>query len=198
MPNAPGQPAYDREISTFVEWVRDQSIKGTLGSDPDVKHPFMPLARLENYLKEKDGDRTKRLLRASFPNSDPPIEPEDVWRNSIRVFSILLLIRKVDFIPAFVQHDQLWDSKLPFFSPPRHFPPAPGDDGFFASFCKQQWHFYPHTFQQNVIKAQLEREYILPIVYKEQLGDGGSATTYKIRLHPAYDHLKAPMDIRSV
>jgi hypothetical protein len=196
MPHAPCDPAYDPDISKFIGWVQTQSVPGNLGADPDVKHPFMPLPRLEKYLKE--GNTTKRLLQALFPTSEPPIGPEEVWRTCIRVFSILLLVGRGSSIPHFVQHDQLWDSKLPFLSPPLHFPPTAGDDTFFDLFFKQQWHFYPHTFLRNVIDHQIDKECILPIVDMEKLGDGGSALTYKIKLHPAYDNLEAPTAIRRV
>lgn len=196
MPNAPGQPVYDPEISGFIKWVESHSEHGTLGPDPAHKISFMPLPRLVSYLKENN--KTKRLLRALFPNSDPPIEPEEVWRNCIRVFSILLLIGRGSFIRHFVQHDQLCDSKLPFSSPPPHFPSEAGDDGFFDAFSRRQWHFYPHTFRRNVIDAQIEKECILPIVHKELLGDGGSALTYKIKIYPDYDDLLKPTDARRV
>lgn len=196
MPNAPCQPAYDSDILKFTRWVKDQSVPGNLGADPDVKALFMPLPRLENYLKEKN--TTERLLRALFPNSEPLIEPEEVWRNCIRVFSILLLIGKGQFIPHFLQHDQLWDSKLPFSSPPRHFPPTVGDEPFFELFFKQQWHFYPHTFRRINIDAQIDKECILPIVDMQKLGASSSALTYKIKIYPAYDELEAATAIRRV
>ena len=162
MSDAPCQRAFDPDISKFIGWVQSQSVPGILGADPDVKHPFMPLPRLEKYLKE--GNTTKRLLRALSPDSEPPIEPEEVWRTCIRVFSILLLIGRGSFIPHFVQHDQLWDSKLHFFHPPRHFPPTADGDAFFASFFKKQWHFCPHTFRRSVTDAQIDKECILPVV----------------------------------
>jgi hypothetical protein len=196
MPNAPGQSVYEPETQGFIKWIRSHSVHATLGPDPAHKIPFMPLPQLESYLKENN--RTKRLLRALFPNSDPPIEPEEVWRSCIRVFSILLLIGKGSFIRHFVQHDQLCDSKLPFSSPPPHFPSEAGDDGFFDAFSRRQWHFYPHTFRRNVIDAQIEKESILPIVQKELLGDGGSALTYKIKIYPHYDDLMTPTDVRRV
>lgn len=188
MPNASSQPEYHPDISDFIEWVHAHSVLGTLGPSPLVNHPFMPHARLETYLKENG--RTKKLLHALFPGRDPPIAPEEIWRHCIRVFAILLLIGKGTFIQHFLQHDQLWDSKLPFISD-RSFPLTTGDDSFFESFCRKQWHFCPYTFRRDVIDAHLEKEYILPIVSKELLGDGGSASTYKIKLHPAYDLLGA-------
>lgn len=196
MSNAPCQPAFDPEISKFIGWIQTQSVLGILGADADVKHPFMPLPRLEEHLKE--GNTTKRLLRALFPNSEPQIEPEEVWRTCIRVFSILLLVGRGSYIPHFVHHDQLWDAKLPFFSQPRHFPPTAGDDAFFPSFFKQQWHFCPHIFRRSVMDAQIDKECILPIVGMEKLGGGGSALTYKIELHPAYDDLEVPTAVRRV
>ncbi len=188
MPNASAQPDYHPDISEFIKWVQDQSIQGTLGPSPLVNQPFMPGPRLETYFKENS--RTKTLLRALFPNRDPPITPEEIWRNCIRVFAILLLIGKGTFIQHFVQHDQLWDSKLPFVSD-RGFPLTTGIDSFFEPFCRQQWHFCPYTFRQNIIDAHIGKECVLPIVSKELLGDGGSASTYKIKLHPAYDKLSA-------
>jgi hypothetical protein len=196
MSNEPLQPDWNPDISEFIRWVKDKSVTGTLGPVPAVNHPFMPLPRLETYLK--DGNKTRILLQALFPNGDSPVEPEEVWRNCIKVFSILLLIGKGSFIQHFVQHDQLWDSKLPFLSSPHHFPPATGNDQFFVAFFKQQWHFCPYLFRHNEIHAHLEKECILPIVHKEQLGYGGSALTYKIKLHPAYDDLTGPTDIRRV
>ncbi|KAF7512559.1 hypothetical protein GJ744_000820 [Endocarpon pusillum] len=194
MANAPGQPAYEPEIAKFIKWVEEHSEKGTLGRDPVPRHPFMPLPRLESYLKEND--RTKRLIKALFPNSEPPpIEPQAIWRSCIRGFSILLLIGKGTFIPHFIQHEQLWDHK-PFFNRPPHFPTAPGDDSFFDVFIKKQWLFYPHTFHADGMNAQIDKECILPIVHKELLGEGGSAFTYKIKLYPAYDQLSDPKDIR--
>ena len=186
MPDASSQPEYHPDISEFIEWVQAHSIQGTLGPGSLVNHPFMPRPRLETYLKENG--RTKTLLRALFPGRDPPIASEEIWRHCIRVFAILLLIGKGTFIQHFLQHDQLWDSKLPFISD-RCFPLTTGSDYFFESFCKKQWHFCPYTFRRNVIDARLEKECILPIVSKELLGDGGSASTYKIKLHPAYDDL---------
>lgn len=196
MSNAPCQSAVDPDILKFIGWVQTHSVPGILGADPDVKHAFMPLPQLENYLKA--GNTTKRLLRALFPNSESPIEPEEVWRTCIRVFSILLLIGKGNFIAHFVQHDQLCDSKLPFFSRPPHFPPTANDDAFFASFFKSQWQFCPHTFQRGAIDVQIDKECILPIVDMKKLGDGGSALTYKVKLYPAYDNLEVPPGIHRV
>jgi hypothetical protein len=190
------QPDWNPDISEFIRWVKDKSVTGTLGPVPAVNHPFMPLPRLETYLK--DGKRTRVLLQALFPNGDLPVEPEEVWRHCIKVFSILLLIGKGHFIQHFVQHEQLWDSKLPLLPTPSHFPLATGNNQFFEAFFKQQWHFCPFTFHHNEINTHLEKECILPIVHKEQLGDGGSALTYKIKLHPAYDDLTGPTDIRRV
>jgi hypothetical protein len=195
MSNPLPQPTYHPDISAFMRWVENQSVKGTLGPVPAVNHPFMPLPRLETYLK--DGNRTRALLQALFPYRQPPIEPEEVWRNCIRVFSILLLIGKGEFIQHFVQHGQLWDSKLPFSSA-QHFPPTASGGAFFDLFYQKQWHFCAYTFDRSVIEAHLEKQRILPIVFKEQLPGGGSALTYKIRLHPAYDYLTPPTDIRRV
>lgn len=188
-PRLISRPVYHPEITDFIKWVEAESIGG-------VNDPFMPLSKLERYLKE--GNRTERLLRALFVTDKPPIKPEEVWRNCMSVFSILLLIGRGTFILYFVQQDQLWDVKLPFSSRPSRFPLAADDYGFFESFFQKQWRFSAHTFRQHVFKAQLEKERVLPIVDKQLLGDGSSALTYKIKLHPDYDKLRVPGDIRRV
>jgi hypothetical protein len=187
---------WDPYISEFMRWVEWQSVSGTLDPVSAVHCPFMPLPRLETFLKE--GNRTRRLLEALFPNYELPVEPEEIWPRCIKVFSILLLIGKGSFIQHFVQHDQLWDAKLPFLSRPRHFPPSARDDNFFESFSKRQWQFCPYVFRYNEINAQLEKERILPIIHKQQLGEGGSVLTYQIKLHPAYDYLTPATNIRRV
>lgn len=196
MSNAPRQPAYHPEIITFIRWVEAASIKGTHDPTAVATRPFMPLSQLDKYLRE--GNRTKRLLQALFHPGQPPIEPEDVWQNCIIVFSILLLIGKGPFISEFIQHEELWDVKLPFSLRPSRFPPSPDGDRFFDSFFQQQWQFYPHTFRQNVINAQVENERVLPILDKQLLGEGSSAFIYKIKLHPDYDKLRNLGDSRRV
>jgi hypothetical protein len=196
MSNQAPQPDWDESISEFMTWVQSQSVMGTLGPVSPVDCPFMPHRRLEDYLKE--GNRTRRILEALFPNRELPVEPEEIWPNCIRVFSILLLSGKGSFIQHFVQHDQLWDAKLPFLTRPRHFPPATDDDRFFKLFSEKQWQFCPYKFFHNETHAHLEKECILPIIHKEQLGDGGSSHTYRIKLHPSYDNLTGPSDIRQV
>ena len=39
---------------------------------------------------------------------------------------------------------------------------------------------------------------ILPIVHKEPLGEGGSAVTHRITVHPDYDSLDPPGSLTSV
>lgn len=190
------QPDWDDSISEFMRWVESQSVMGTLGPVSSVNRPFVPHPSLETYLKQ--GNRTRRILEALFPHRELPVEPEEIWPNCIRVFSILLLSGKGSFIQHFVQHDQLWDAKLPFLSRPSHFPPAAGNDRFFDLFSEKQWQFCPYEFYHNEIHKHLEKECILPIIEKTQLGDGGSSYTYRITLHPAYDRLTTANDIHQV
>jgi len=46
------------------------------------------------------------------------------------------------------------------------------------------------TFGSNDIDVRLEKERVLPIICKERLAGGGSATTFKVTLHEDYNHLR--------
>ena len=183
------QPDYAQAIQDFLDFVNEKSVKGTHGPSSTVNRPFMPSRRLQTYFEGQLHQRTNNILQALFLPDEPPIEPAEILQKCPRVFAILLCIGKGRFIERFARHHNLRDNKLPFETRPRHFPNATDDEHFWESFYEQQWHFYPHTFQ-NDTDTELEKEYILPIIHKEWLAEGGSAVAYKIKLHSTYDQLK--------
>jgi hypothetical protein len=182
-----GQRDWDRAIQAFHIWVKASCSMGTLGAAETVNAPFMPLQKLEKYLKE--GSRTRDLVQALFPGEVLSVQPEAIWHKCIQSFATLLLIGKGEFIRHFVQHDSLRDGKLPFTSCPSDFPTDSKDPGFFEKFRKQQWTFCPHSFRKIDVDIEIKKECILPIIHKELIGTGGSAYTYKIKLAAYYDDL---------
>lgn len=156
----------------------------------------MPLPDLEAYLKAES--RTSKLLRALYFERDHQVIVDTLEDRYIRVFTILTLIGKGRYVEHFIQHPNLRDNQLPFLEKPAHFPTDPNDRTFWDSFYEKQFAFCAHHFRYNENYTKLEDLFILPIVSKEALGQGGSAAIYKIKLHPYYDRLNLAADVSRV
>ena len=148
---------------------------------------FLPGTKTEAYFK--DIGPVKKLLAVLFPNGAPKLDPEIIRKKYVKVFLILLLTGNGHFIELFVRHDSLCDQYLPFRSRPTHFPNSAGDADFFTSFYRKQWEFCARIFRNETHQQFDEKDLILPIISREKLGSGGSATVLKIELHPAYNKL---------
>jgi len=183
------QPDDEPVLLDFYRWVRTARCCGSSDAGLECDRSFVPYPKLQEYFQEPH--RIRNLLQALFPElSEPPVGPERIQRSYCRIFSILLLICKGRYIRHFVQYGNLTDQHLPFHpnSPPAFFPWAsPGHD-FFASFCNTQWEFCAPKLEYDMIK-RFEDDEILPIISKKLLAEGGSAVTYKVQLHPAYNEL---------
>lgn len=179
-------------VQELLEWVPKNCISGTNGPSAAPNRPFMPLPDLEAYLKAHH--RTSKLLRASYPERDHLVVASLLEECYIRVFTILILIGKGNYIEYFHQHTNLRDHKLPFLEKPAHFPIDPSDPAFWEKFYEKQFTFCAHCFGHNENYIQLEDLCVLPIKSKERLRGGGSAAIYKIRLHPHYDQLLLAAD----
>ncbi len=181
------QPDHDPTIQHFHQWVKRSRSMGSGDAQVNCNCPFLPYLELENYFG--DHYRVQKLLRALFRDrAESPVGPDEIRENYSKVFFILLLIGKGCYIEHFVHHDDLRDQHLPLKTPPESFPIAPTDPNFFDSFYQKQWEFCAPIFHDNMNKIFGDRE-VLPITHKERLRTGGSATTFKIILHPYYNQL---------
>ena len=189
------QSDHDPIIQDFRKWIEDNGVPGTLGQTETVNASFMPFQRLDAWLR--DANNTSSLLRVLWPD-EAPVSKKEIWGKCSRGFAILLLIGKGRFIQHFVQHDDLWDSQMPFGTCPSNFPTASDDPDFFKRFAEYQWQFYPFTFRADAIDTQLSPERILPIKDKQLLEKGGFADIYKAQLHQFYDQLTLAEDPRHV
>ncbi|KAL8842972.1 MAG: hypothetical protein Q9176_002275 [Flavoplaca citrina] len=176
-------------IQDLFEWVPKHCINGTNGPSTSPNHPFMPLPDLQAYFRAHQ--RTHKILCALFSEREPSAHHsliQSLEARYFRVFTILILIGKGRFIEHFIQYHNLRDDLLPFLAKPQHFPTDPNDATFWESFYEKQFAYCPHFFRHNE-NYRLEDLLILPITTKEVIGRGGSATLYKIKLHPYYDKL---------
>ena len=180
----------DPAIQEFHLWRKriGQSGIGIAGGDR-VDCTFIPYSSVVTYLNQDD--RVESLVRAIFKDADPGKAPDaDTIRKShARVFCILLSISKGRFITHFIEY-QLVDSRLPHEDQPKTFPVDSGDTKFWDSFYERQWEFSAREFTYGISLHIDAKECILPIIEMEEIGDGGSAVIYKIKLHEDYDSLE--------
>ncbi|KAI9793927.1 MAG: hypothetical protein M1816_007179 [Peltula sp. TS41687] len=185
------QPNQKPELQDFHRFIQEKRQRGIVGPkiEPnEINSCFVPEPDLQDYFD--DSNRLRRILRAIYPSSGLiPVHGTTIKNHYVKVFAILLCIGKGCYIEHFIRHDSLNDQRLPFDERPHYFPSTgSGDRNFFSSFYDWQWMFCAPTFSykgQNVWQARR----ILPILSKEEISGGGSAVTYKIDLHPAYNSL---------
>ena len=180
----------DPVIQDFHTWRKETGQIGIgIAEDKRVERTFIPYSCVDAYLNEDD--RVESLLRAIFPDADPGKLPDadTIRKNHLRNLCILLSISKGRFITNFIEYE-LIDSKLPHEDRPRHFPVDSGDIKFWNSFFERQWEFSAREFTCGIGLHIDAKEWILPIIEMEEIGDGGSAVIYKIKLHDDYDSLQ--------
>lgn len=130
------------------------------------------------------------LLKELFANPDQSApDAADVLKSYLRPFAILLCIGSGHMISYFVEHPSLQDRCLPFSVEPQDFPVSTSRN-LFRAFYEEQWKFCALRLEYNR-GYRLPDEYILPIISKEQIGDGGSANLYKIVVDESYNSLVA-------
>lgn len=104
----------------------------------------------------------------------------------LQSFAILLCIGQGHLIRQFQKEDALQDQKLPHRTQPSDFPST--DPGVFEEFQAKQWQFCAPTLKYGM-DAHFKDDDILPILRREQIGEGGSAIVYKIVLDDEYNAL---------
>ena len=181
------QPEDKTEIQAFIQWScsPDAQKKGCCGPDNNLGTAYIPQAALEKKLTKSV---TAVLLRELFQDRDESAPDTNfVKKHYLRPFSILLSIGYGRMIRHFVDFPSLRDHQLPFSVKPKDFPNLTTRD-LFEAFHKAQWQFCPVKFEYDM-SHRLEENFILPIVSKEEVGNGGSATLYKIVIDEGYNEL---------
>jgi hypothetical protein len=193
------QPDEAQTIQEFVSWANRECRFSRINPDGDEGLAFNPIAPIKAYFEENNHERLNAILAVLFRPHDPPDLAEIIVQNYTAGFSILLHIGKGRLIKRFAEHTSLDDGHLPFdpSNKPVSFPFS-ADESFFKKFCEQQWRFCCPIFNPHrLYNEHFHENRVLPIVDKVQLGRGGSATLYKIRIHHEYNHL-LPENIKNV
>jgi hypothetical protein len=191
------QPDYHPTIQAFRDWIRKTCAPGIIdpSSDSELELKFLPTNTLEDYFKSDGYRNLAKLLKAVY-YGEPPVREEEIARKYSRVFGILILIGKAEFIATFVSYDNLRDACLPFSfqEPPAHFPDT-YDGELLRQFCENQWIFCAPVLDDSTTR-KFDDRLILPVILKEKLASGGSARLYKIILQDKHNNLR-PIKVSS-
>ena len=183
------QPNHEDVLQNFVRYVEKCKQPGISGTENEKVY-FCPELNLKDYFS--DHNQLEGILRCVLPSTGPlPVRAYNIQTKYTKIFAILLYIGKGKFIKRFDQYNSLSDEKLPFDTCPEDFPSdvEDMDKSFFGSFYERQWMFCAPNLSYERFK-NFQPRMILPIVSREELGTGGSSTTYKIEVYPAYNHLE--------
>lgn len=192
----PSQPDHTSALQDFYRFLEGNCKQGTIGHtiEPTKENSYyIPDPDLQAYFSGDKNRRLRNILReiSLVASSGPPrVSLNTIQRDYVKVFSILLCIRRGYYIAHFVRYEGLNDQRLPFDERPHHFPSAANSDSdFFSSFYEKQWRFCAPIVEYKRHNEWQARR-ILPFV-KDKISGGGSATTYKIVLHPKYNFLSS-------
>lgn len=180
------QPGHYSEIQAFHKWIKDARQPGIGGSSHLTECGFIPLSAVKDYLGANQ--RVECLLASLFGRDATRVaDAESVRKHYLRPLAILLLIGEGPMIKHFVQYRSLQDCRLPYRSEPEDFPGSP-DPPLFKRFQDQQWQFCAADLEYNM-NLHLYKEDILPIIHKEEIGQGGNAVIFKIIVEGEYNRL---------
>ncbi|KAL9092793.1 MAG: hypothetical protein Q9165_004211 [Trypethelium subeluteriae] len=184
------QPEESSAILAFHKWFDENLVCGsradTIGLQKE-QPKFIPSDELRTYL---DKHCLRKILKEVLaPGPKSLVEIDAVEESYRKVFAILLHIKKGHLITEFIKHPALTDTNLPFRKRPDEFPHAAGTEpDYFETFSRVQWMFCAPILRYYN-NRHWEPHRVLPIVESEKIGHGGSAETYKIRLHPSHNGL---------
>lgn len=190
MSHAQPDPGSDPVVQHFLQHLeahKSKGIRATVSSAEDgyiePEPLFVTPQALEDYFAETDVG--ERLVGAALKGAGRDIRAKDILKNHLVTFTILVRIGKGEFVPLFLRRPRhLSDKQLPFHSEPAAWPIGVP----FDAFAREQWHFCPYNFE-HLHNIEIETECILPIECCEEIGRGGSAIAYRVKINPQYDSL---------
>lgn len=152
---------------------------------------WVPYDKLEEYWEKS---RVEEVL-----SSLSPVIPSRTIRSKyLRVFTILVLLNKIRYLPRFLSHaltDECWPRVKRF----EGWAEAVGDDDFFQDFKRKQWTFFPLEFcRHELVDRIVPLERVLPFTKVEPVpsqahvvsGGGGGAKCSIITIHDSCNRLQ--------
>jgi hypothetical protein len=182
------------ETCNFREYIKEKGDVGSVALDTvDIKlgeHAFLSRQARDEYFA--DASRLVRILERYYNDTKSLPTPlrgkaEEIQRAYKSVFATLLYIGRGRKIEHFLSHDSLSDTHNGFDTKPDNFPEN-GDETFWHDFQRAQWMFFVPNLEKFRLRTW-SANHILPFRRVEKLGEGDSGVVFKIRAHPAYNHL---------
>lgn len=179
--------SFSTPTDDFVAFVRsrENEYKGRDGLGKE-QH-YVPLTELSTYWTIPKIREACESYSEAFPTRHGLIKDR-----YLRVFSTLVLIGKLSYLPAF-QRLGLWDQKFPDTTLPGQWEQSPSYKSMFDDFKSHQWTFFPVILDRDSLDdTWLPPERILPVrvqaTIREQLYSDRAAIT-KVQFHPSCNSL---------
>lgn len=184
-----------QEVQQLLDKVKLASVPSHSITNVEQRAPkkFVPVGKIEPYLRDDQYQRARDLLRVIFGTSPAPIA-DQVVEKCCRVLCILAELNQIQYVGSFVRYQSLWDDSLPFNpnGEPAHFPTNTGMRDFYKRFCEEQWKYCAPELSWKTNGVEFEEHAILPFIELNYAGGGGSSTVYKAVIHAQHDKLVRP------
>lgn len=171
----------------FAEFVRHKrrEYKGRNGYG--MEQGYVPHNELFRYWT------IARIQDACQSYSEGIATRHDLIRNRfLRVFSTLVYIGKLSYIPAFQQHG-LCDQRFPDTTLPGSWIQLPSYGSMFNDFKAYQWIFFPVILNRDMLEnTSLPPERILPLCIEDTIRSQSNidrAAITKVRFHPSCNEI---------
>ncbi|KAH8894516.1 hypothetical protein GQ53DRAFT_857922 [Thozetella sp. PMI_491] len=145
---------------------------------------YIPHVALQTYWKKTRIEEVSKAYRPLVP-----VKVDAVTDLFLRIFSILVYIDRVQYIPTFFKH-QISDAQLPITSIPEPLE-APVYKEVLSGIREHQWLFHPLVLNYALLTdISLEPQHILPFLDEEEITVGDAAHVHKIRVDEACNSLE--------
>lgn len=186
-PSIQGRLSFSTPTDDFVAFVRskENEYKGRDGRGKE-QH-YVPLTELSTYWTIPKIREACESYSEAFPTRHRLIKDR-----YLRVFSTLVFIGKLSYLPAF-QRMGLGDQRFPDTTLPNDWEQSPSHRSMFDDFKSHQWTFFPVILDRDSLDdTWLPPERILPVrvqaTIREQLYSDRAAIT-KVQFHPSCNSL---------
>lgn len=183
-----GSEQSDDAVQAFHNWrtSSDAQVSGTGGPDFETTCRYISQSKLKEHFDQER--QLENLLDAVLDSTNRhAVSANYVREHYLKCFATLLCIGKGPMIHQFRQHRSLRDQRLPFRTQPENFPFT--EPAIFEAFKAKQWQFCAPRLEYDM-DEKFPEEDVLPIIHKEQIGEGGSAIIYKIVVDDSYNSLR--------
>jgi hypothetical protein len=175
-----------KRAAGFQEFLENERDIGTTGASMNREKAFVTTGQLRDYW-------TPLLIREALGDLQYSNRHIDhIRKNYICVFSILVVITRVQYITELIQDERFADHRLPFDSNNPYTPQGwPFDKEDFQSFCAKQWQFCVPVLdgEQLMSGLRFHEDRILPYRKLKDLESGDTATTCKIEVRDSCNRI---------